>query len=130
VLVLVCVWFGALAGNRPEAVEQMAALIRANRTSEPIGVLAVFTRNLGFYTGVPRVELFDVKQASDFIQSPQRVLLVLRSDDVAAVEAASRLPLTKLGETRYLNTANIRLRTLLLPDPTTEIERISLVTNR
>jgi 4-amino-4-deoxy-L-arabinose transferase len=130
VLVLVSVWFGALAGNRPEAVEQMAALIHGNRTSEQIGVLGVFTRNLGFYTAAPRVELFDVKQASDFIQSPQRVLLVLRSTDVAAVEAASRLTLTKLGETRYLNTANIRLRTLMEPDPTREIEMISLVSNR
>jgi len=35
-----------------------------------------------------------------------------------------------LGEVRYLNTANIRLRTLLRPDPTAEIETITLVTNR
>ena len=130
VLVLVSVWFGALAGNRPEAVEEMGALIRAHRTSEQIGVLEVFTRNLGFYTGAPRIELFDVKQASDFIQSPQRVLMVLRTSDVAAVEMMSRMTLKRRGETRYLNTANIRLRTLLRPDPTTELEMISLVSNR
>ena len=131
VLVLVSVWFGALAGNRPEAVEQMAALIRSQRVAdERIGVLDVFTRNLGFYTGAPRMQLFDVQQAAHFVQSPERVLLVLRLADVRAVEAASGLTLRTLGETRYLNTANIRLRTLVRPDPAREIEAISLVTNR
>jgi hypothetical protein len=46
------------------------------------------------------------------------------------VAAASGAALTTLGEVRYLNTANIRLRTLLHPDPSTEVEAISLVTNR
>jgi 4-amino-4-deoxy-L-arabinose transferase-like glycosyltransferase len=39
VLVLVSVWFGAFVGNRPEPVEQMAALIHSHRSAqEPIGV--------------------------------------------------------------------------------------------
>jgi 4-amino-4-deoxy-L-arabinose transferase-like glycosyltransferase len=130
-LMLAAVWFGALAGNRPAAVEQMAALVRSQRTAqEPIGVLDVFTRNLGFYTGAPRTELFSIEQASHFVQSPDRVLLVLRAGDVPAVEAASRLMLRRLGETQYLNTANIRLRTLLRAEPGQEIETIALVTNR
>jgi 4-amino-4-deoxy-L-arabinose transferase-like glycosyltransferase len=131
VLVLLSVWFGALAGNRPEPVEQMAAMIHSHRSAqEPIGVLDVFTRNLGFYTGAPRMQLYGTQQASIFLHSPERVLLVLRSADVPAVAAASGLTLKTLGEVRYLNTANIRLRTLLRPDPTMEIETISLVTNR
>ena len=76
------------------------------------------------------MQLFDVEQAGEFLQSPERVLLVLRSVDLPAVEAASGVTPKTLGEARYLNTANIRLRTLLRPDPTTEIEMISLVTNR
>ena len=131
VLVLMSVWFGALAGNRPEPVEQMAALIHSHRSAqEPIGVLDVFTRNLGFYTGAPRMQLFGVEQAGLFLHSPERVLLVLRSADLPAVTAASGLNPKTLGEVRYLNTANIRLRTLIRPDPATEIEMISLVTNR
>jgi 4-amino-4-deoxy-L-arabinose transferase-like glycosyltransferase len=130
-LVLVSVWFGALAGNRPEPVEQMAALIQSHRSDrETIGVLDVFTRNIGFYTGAPRMQLYGVEQAGVFLHSPERVLLVLRSSDVPAVAAASGLTPKTLGEVRYLNTANIRLRTLLRPDPTMEIETISLVTNR
>jgi hypothetical protein len=38
--------------------------------------------------------------------------------------------LRRLGETQYLNTANIRLRTLLRAEPGQEIETIALVTNR
>jgi 4-amino-4-deoxy-L-arabinose transferase-like glycosyltransferase len=130
-LVLVSVWFGALAGHRPEPVEQMAALIQSHRPSqEPIGVLDVFTRNLGFYTGAPRMQLYGVEQAGMFLHSPERVLLVLRSSDVPAVATASGLTLKTLGEVRYLNTANVRLRTLLRPDPSAEIEVISLVSNR
>jgi 4-amino-4-deoxy-L-arabinose transferase-like glycosyltransferase len=130
-VVLVSVWFGALAGQRPEPVEQMAALIQSHRRAhEPIGVLDVFTRNLGFYTGAPRMQLYGVEQAGMFLHSPERVLLVLRSSDVPAVANASGLSLKRLGEVRYLNTANVRLRTLLRPDPSAEIEMISLVTNR
>jgi 4-amino-4-deoxy-L-arabinose transferase-like glycosyltransferase len=131
VLVLVSVWFAALAGNRPEAVERLATMIRSHRAAEePIGVFDVFTRNLVFYTQAPQMQLYDVEQAGMFLHSPQRVLLVLRSADVAAVAAASGLTPRTIGEVRYLNTANIRLRTLLQPDPTTEIEMISVVSNR
>jgi len=130
VLVLVSVWFGALAGNRPEAVEQMASLIASHRSAdEPIGVLDVFTRNLVFYTGTPQMQLYGIEQAGMFLQSPNRVLLVLRSTDVPAVAAASGTAPKTIGEIRYLNTANIRVRTLLRPEPT-EIETISLITNR
>ena len=130
-LMLVSVWFGVFAGSRPEPVEQMAALIRSHRSAqEPIGVLDVFTRNLGFYTGVPRMQLFGVEQAGMFLHSPERVLLVLRAADVPAVTQASGLTLKTLGEVRYLNTANIRLRTFLRPDPAGEVELISLVSNR
>jgi 4-amino-4-deoxy-L-arabinose transferase len=130
-LVLASVWFGALAGQRPEPVEQMAALIQSHRTAqEPIGVLDVFTRNLGFYTGAPRRQLYGVEQAGMFLHSPERVLLVLRSSDVPSVAKASGLSVKTLGEVRYLNTANVRLRTLLRPDPSAEIEMISLVSNR
>jgi uncharacterized membrane protein YqaE (UPF0057 family) len=129
-LVFVSVWFGALAGNRPEPVEQMARLIASQRSAgEPIGVLDVFTRNLVFYTRSPQMQLYGVEQAGMFLQSPERVLLVVRSTDLPAVAAASGTAPKTIGEIRYLNTANIRVRTLLRPDPT-EIEMISLVTNR
>lgn len=130
-VVLVSAQFGAFAGRRPEAVEQLASLVRAHRhANEPVGVAGVFTRNIGFYTGAPWVELFDGEQVEHFLRSPHRVLLILRSSDVRAAETASGQMLTTLGQAQYLNTANLRLRTLLWPDPLREIETISLVSNR
>jgi 4-amino-4-deoxy-L-arabinose transferase-like glycosyltransferase len=131
VVLLVSVQFGVLAGRRPEAVEQIAMLIAANRTAaEPIGIVDVFTRNLVFYTRLPRRQLFDHEEAAMFLRSPERVFLVVRTNDVDAIARAAGVPVTSLGEAQYVNTANFRLRTLLRPDPTSEIERVSLVTNR
>ena len=59
--------FGALSGVRPEPVEEIAAVIRANRTTERIGEFQVFVRNLTFYTGVRQTELFNHPQAREFI---------------------------------------------------------------
>jgi hypothetical protein len=36
----------------------------------------------------------------------------------------------RLGQVRYLNTANLRMRTLLDPDPDVEMETVLLVANR
>ena len=117
-LVLVSVWFGALAGNRPGGRRTDGDA--HSRQSRHRGRSACSTSSRGTSGSTPvrrALQLFDVKQASDFVQSPRRVLLVLRSTDVQAVEAASGMTLKMLGETRYLNSANVRLRTLLQPDP-------------
>jgi 4-amino-4-deoxy-L-arabinose transferase-like glycosyltransferase len=128
---IVSVQFGALAGRRPEAVEQMATLVRAERSAqEPIGVFGVFTRNLPFYTASKQMELFDRQQAGAFAQSPERVLLILRSNEITAVETQAGITLRRLGEVEYLNTASLRIRTLVRPDPREEIQKVSLVSNR
>jgi hypothetical protein len=127
---MLAVQFGALSGIRPEPVEEIAALIRANRTDERIGEFQVFVRNLTFYTGVKQTELFNQPQAREFIASPEPVLLVARERDLAQIEALTGTPLTRLGSVRYLDTANIRLRNLLAPLPEQDIETIVLVRNR
>jgi len=128
---LLSVQFSVLAGTRPDAVEEMATLIRAHRiANEPIGVYGVFTRNLGFYAGFTHMDLFDQAHAAAFTRSEERVLLVLRSHDLGAVEAASGMRLHVLGQIKYLNVADFRLRTLLRPDPEEVIQPVSLVTNR
>jgi hypothetical protein len=130
-VLLLSVQFAVLAGTRPDAVEEMAALIRAHRiANEPIGVYGVFTRNLGFYIGFTHMDLFDQAHAAAFTRSEERVLLVLRSHDLGAVEAASGMRLHVLGQITYLNVANFRLRTLLRPNPEEVIQPVSLVTNR
>lgn len=130
-VLLLSVQFGALAGVRPEPVEQMAVLIQTHRTSgEPVGEYQVFVRNLVFYTRFKQVELFNEGRALDFLKSPERVLLVVRTVDLPRLEAISGVTTKRLAEVQYLNTTNIRLRTLLSPIPAQDLERVLLVTNR
>lgn len=129
-ILLLTVQFGALAGVRPEPVEQMAALIRSHRLEEPVGTYQVFVRNLGFYTGLARRELFTASLAQDFLRSSEPVLLIVRATDLPALEAASGVTARRIGEVRYLNTANIRLGTILAQDPDASIETVILVSNR
>jgi len=130
-LLLLAVQFGAMAGKRPEAVEQMANLVRANRhANEPVAEYEVFVRNLVFYLGFRQQVLFDAANAVEFVRSPQRVLLVVREEDLAELTAASGVSLTRLGQVSYLNTANLKVRTLLAPDPSRDVDTVFLVTNR
>jgi hypothetical protein len=130
-VVLVGVQFGALSGKRPEAVEQMAALVRQHRTAnEPVAIYKVFTRNLGFYSGVKLLEAFEADQAARLARSPERILFVAEADDVKAIEAELGSSLQRLGHVQYVNTANLRLRTLIRPDPSEEVVDVLLVANR
>lgn len=130
-VVLLSVQFGALAGVRPEPVEQMAALLLQHRTAaEPVGAYDVLVRNLVFYTRIRQVDLFDEGLALDFLQSSERVLLVVRAADLPRLETVSGVKTRPLGEVRYLDTANVRLRTLISPLPEQDVERVLLVTNK
>jgi 4-amino-4-deoxy-L-arabinose transferase-like glycosyltransferase len=123
--------FGALSGRRPEAVEEMATQVRAHRLAgERIGVHQAFVRNLIFYTGLKQEDLFNQELVIEFLRSPARVLLVLPADEVAAIEATMGVRLNTLAEVRYFNSANVRLRTMLNPSPSMDVERVALVTNR
>jgi 4-amino-4-deoxy-L-arabinose transferase-like glycosyltransferase len=123
--------FCVLAPGRPAAVERMAAFVTAHRTAgEPLGSLHAFTRNLIFYTGLKQLDLVDVEGARRFLASDGRVLVVLLERDLAAVTAATPHAPRTLARVRYFNTANLRLRTLLRPEPDAELESVVLVTNR
>ena len=131
VVTLMSVQFGALAGERPEAVEQMAALVREHRTAdEPLAVHHVFVRNLIFYTGLKQEDLFDDQHAAAFMRRPERVLMVITAQELTRLEGAVGVKMTPLAEVRYFNTANVKIRSLLLPDPDRDIQRVLLVTNR
>jgi len=121
--------FSVLAPGRPAAVERMAAFVTAHRTGgEPLGSLHAFTRNLIFYTGVKQLDLVDVEGAKRFLASDGRVLAVLRERDLPAASAGA--PARVLARVRHLNTANLRLRSVLNPDPAIELETIVLVANK
>ena len=128
---LLAVQFGALAGIRPEPVEKMASLVREHRTSgQRVGEYQVFVRNLVFYTRFRQEELFDEALALDFLNSQEPVLLVVSAVELPRLTAISGVTTRTLGQVQYLDTANIRLRTLLNPIPEQDLETVLLITNR
>ena len=130
-IVLLAVQFGGLAGRRPEPVEEMAALVIANRlSSEPVAEYRAFVRNLVFYTRFPHVEIFDDQPAIDFMKSPQRVLLVIPAGELDRLRQVSGVAMRTIAGVRYVNTANLKIGTLLRPDPAAHVETVLLVTNR
>jgi hypothetical protein len=123
--------FSVFAPPRPAAVERMAAFVQAHRTAdEPIGSLHAFTRNLIFYTGLPQLDLVDVEGAKRFLSADGRVLAILPERDLADASARAATPPRVLARVRHLNTANLRLRSVLDPDPEKELETVVLVANR
>jgi len=131
VVLLLSVQFGALSGARPEPVEQMAALVDTHRAAgEPVGQYQTFVRNLVFYAGFPQAELFSEEAAVNFLQSPGRVLLVVDQRDLPRLELLAGVQTTMLESVEYLDTAAIRLGTLLNPSPAEHVQRVLLVTNQ
>jgi hypothetical protein len=97
---------------------------------EPVGVYQAFVRNLVFYARSRQVVLFDEGHARDFLNTAGRVLLVVREVDLPRLERLSGRTLTRLAEVRYLNTAEVRVRTVVWPRPEEDIEAVVLVANR
>jgi 4-amino-4-deoxy-L-arabinose transferase-like glycosyltransferase len=129
--VLLTLQFGAFAGKRPEAVEDIAAMIRVNRHGgEPVGEYEAFVRNLVFYTRVHTVQVFDDAGALAFLKSSERVFLVIHRADLERLKTMTDIPLNTIGAATYLNTASVRLRTLLAPLPAEDLETVLLVSNR
>jgi hypothetical protein len=128
---LLTVQFGAFAGKRPEAVEEIAAMIHANRLGgEPIGEYETFVRNLPFYTHIRQLPIYDDASAVTFLKSNQRVFLVVHQRDLERLKTVSDLSLNTIGTVTYWNTAAVRLRTLLAPLPEEDLDTVVLVSNR
>jgi 4-amino-4-deoxy-L-arabinose transferase-like glycosyltransferase len=130
-VIVLTIQFTALDHPRPEPVEIMAGLVRTHRgPQDQVGVYRAFVRNLVFYRQARQEDLFDQARAVDFVRRADRVLLVLPEDELRAIETASGTVLRRLAEVTYVNTANIRLRTLFRADPATEVVTVLLVSNR
>jgi 4-amino-4-deoxy-L-arabinose transferase-like glycosyltransferase len=127
---LLAVQFGALAGRRPEPVELIArAVVDERGASEPVAPYRVFVRNLVFYSRLRQQDLFDEASAVRFLQLPERVLLIVRPSDLTSLEQRAGVTTRELARVTYLNTANLRLRSLLQPAEDL-LETVVLVSNR
>ena len=108
----------------------MAALVRGAAAGDvPYGRYRVFVRNLLYYVGRPHVDLFTPEQLRAFLASPEPVLCVLPAADLEQARADGA-PAYELGRVAYLDTGRLQIRTLLWPDPATDLQTVVLVTNR
>ncbi len=124
------VQYVVLSRPGPEPVEEMAALLKAaGPESVSYGRYRVFVRNLLFYTGRPHVDLVSGEQVRAFLGSTDPVFCVIGEADLQQVRADGATA-HELGRVAYLNTGNLTIRTLLWPDPGTDLETVVLVTNR
>lgn len=119
-----------LAGSGPAPVERMASLVSdARQANEPYGRYRVFDRNLVYYVGTPHTELVSLEAVRDFLRSPERVLVVLRSDDAETLMRWG-VGFTRIGDVSYVNTGNFNLRTFREPDPDRYVLTVLLIANR
>ena len=124
------VQYVVLSRPGPEPVQDMAALVRAAGASSPAyGRYGVFVRNLVYYARRPHVDLSSVEQVAAFLGSSEPVLGVVTATDMEQLRA-SGVVLHELGRVSYLNTGNLRVSTLLWPDPQVHLQTIVLVSNR
>ncbi len=122
--------YSVLSRPGPEPVERMAALVRKAGTGDlPYGRYRVFVRNLLYYTGRPHVELITPEQLHAFLASPEPVLCVLPDTDLEQARADGATAY-ELGRVAYFDTGRLTLRTLLWPDPATDLQTVVLATNR
>jgi 4-amino-4-deoxy-L-arabinose transferase-like glycosyltransferase len=130
-IALVTLEYALFSQVRPGPVERMAAAVRAERTAdEPLATYNVFERNLIFYTRFRQADIFSEEALVGFLRSPYRVLCVLNRSDLDRITRDQHLRLRLLFEVRDFDPAQIRLDTVLFPDPSRAIETAVLVSNR
>ena len=128
---LPAIQYGALSSGGDDTVQQMARLVMQHRTGpEPVAVYGVFVRNLVFYSGVKTPDLIDDEQAANFLSQPTRALMVAPAEWIDRLERERGLRVHRIAELPYFNEAGIRVRTLLWPDPSRDLQRAVLISNR
>lgn len=122
--------YGAMSGSHEDTVQQMARLVKAQRQAgDTVVTYQAFVRNLVFYTGVRTVDVISDDQFEDLLRSPSRVLAVVPAGTLERFERERGITARRLATLPYFNEANARVRTLLWPDPSRDIQHIVLVAN-
>ena len=130
VVTTLTVQYTLLSHAGPESVQRMASLLRAADSERLVyGRYRVFVRNLLFYTARPHVDLASEEQVRAFLGSSEPVLCVIGESDLQRALGPD-ITAHELGRVSYLNTGSLTLRTLLWPDPATDLRTVVLVTNR
>jgi 4-amino-4-deoxy-L-arabinose transferase-like glycosyltransferase len=130
-ITLPTIQYGALSSGGDDTVQQLARLVTQHRQGdEAVGTYGIFVRNLVFYSGLKTTDIIDDEQAANFLKRTERVLMVATAESVDRLEREQGLRLRRIAELPYFNEAGIRVRTLLWPEPSRDLARAVLVTNR
>ena len=128
---LPAIQYGALSSGGDDTVQQMARLVIQNRTgNEAVGTYGVFVRNLVFYARVKTTDIIDDEQAKNFLGRTERTLMVAPAEWIDRLEREHGVTVHRIAELPYFNEAGIRVRTLLWPDPSRDLTRAVLVSNK
>ena len=123
--------YAILGPARPAPVEQMSAMLLDHRhADERSGTHQAFVRNLVFYSGLPQHDLITEDQTVAFLESPDRVLCVLPESQLSRIAGQLTNPPLRLSSVSYLNTADLRVGSLLHPAAGDLLTTIVLVANR
>jgi 4-amino-4-deoxy-L-arabinose transferase-like glycosyltransferase len=120
--------YGALSAPADAPVVDMATLVRqARRGDEAIGTYRVFVRNLVFYTGTRHTDLIHDEHIKDWLGKNPKALIVMPADEADRLEREMGLRIQRLAERRYFDDGSIRVRMLLDPNPSSDLQRVVLV---
>jgi hypothetical protein len=117
--------FSVLAPGRPDAVERMAALSPRTARRRAAGIAARVHAQPHLLHGLKQLDSWTVAGRA-VSRSDGRVLVVLLERDLGGACHRSSDATRVLARVRHLNTANLRLRSVLNPDPDHELETVVL----
>jgi hypothetical protein len=118
--------YGAIASESDSAVVEIAARVNAAyQPGDAIGTYKVFVRNLVFYSHRPHTDIIHDEHLRDWLAKHTQALVVMPAADAERLEHAG-LRMQRLAERRYFNEGALRVRQLLWPDPSTDLERVVL----
>lgn len=130
-IALLALYFSVYSGPGDEPVQQVARSVVAQRGHiAESATYRVLVRNLVFYAGFQQTNLESPDELVEFLRRPERVLCVLRRDDLDRVRPSlDRAPIV-VAEAEYFNAAGLRLGSLLQPDRGRHLDHIVVVLNR
>lgn len=120
--------YGALSAPADAPVVEMANLIRqVRRGDEAVGTYRVFVRNLVFYTRLPHTDLIHDEHIKDWLGKNPKALIVMPTAEADRLEHEMGLHLQRLAERTYFDDASFRVRMLIDPNPSTDLQHVVLV---
>jgi 4-amino-4-deoxy-L-arabinose transferase-like glycosyltransferase len=119
--------YGVLSAPRDSSVARMAELVKTSNAQQgPVGTYGALVRNLIFYTGMRHIDVVNDDHLAQFVAASPSALLLLPRTDLERLEAAGRYRFERLGELRYFDEGQIKVRTLLAPNPAEDLRTIVL----